>query len=489
MTRSTPGYELTGLRPESRAACIIDIRVDLTTKPLPDGRVSGPCRRNSTYHFRISWHRSRRFDDFDGGAHDHARGATREQRSSIEVPQSQNFEATACNLHSAMPTPRLFAGYPTRSMTLYHRTGFLVGDACALIEHDCPDGRRRATLLIRDIEADRARRHARADEVLSPADLVPKERLSHDRETQFAQAAAAFLSRLGVASVVGDRTVPLSFVDAITRAGIRVEYDDAMGVIERRRKTADELAKIREVQAATEGAVALACRAIARASASRDGTLMHESEPLTSERVRTMIDLFLVEHGMTNPTSIVAGGAQGGDCHDHGHGPLRTGEPIIVDVFPKSARHLYTGDSTRTVVHGTPTPEIVRMHRMVVEAKAAATAATRAGVRAGDVHAATVGALRRHGFERGLPGADSPATYTSLQHGTGHGLGLDGHEPPLIDGEAGTGPELLADDVITIEPGLYSRAFGGVRVEDTVVVTASGSENLGTGLGEGLAWD
>lgn len=386
-----------------------------------------------------------------------------------------------------MPPPRLFAGYPTRSMTLYHRTGFLVGDACALIEHDGA-GTRRATLIIRDIEADRARRHARADEVLSPPDLVPKDRLSHDRETQFAQAAAAFLTRLGVASVTGDRTVPLSFVDAITRGGIRVEYDDTMGVLERRRKTPDELAKIREVQAATEAAVALACRTIARARASHDGTLMHEGAPLTSERVRTMIDLFLVEHGMTNPTSIVAGGTQGGDCHDHGHGPLRTGEPIIVDVFPKSARHLYNGDSTRTVVHGTPTPEIVRMHRAVVEAKAAATARARAGVRAGDVHAATVETLRRHGFERGLPRPDAPATFTSLQHGTGHGLGLDGHEPPLIDGDAGTGPELLAGDVITIEPGLYSRAFGGVRVEDTVAVTAAGCEDLGTGLAQGLEW-
>jgi Xaa-Pro aminopeptidase len=71
-----------------------------------------------------------------------------------------------------------------------------------------------------------------------------------------------------------------------------------------------------------------------------------------------------------------------------------------------------------------------------------------------------------------------------MVHGTGHGVGLDVHEPPLLDFG---GPKLVVGDALTIEPGLYCKAIGGVRVEDMVIVTADGCENLNT-LPEGLEW-
>ena len=264
-----------------------------------------------------------------------------------------------------------------------------------------------------------------------------------------------------------------------------------MGVLERRRKSAEEIGFLREAQAATEGAVEMACGLIARASARADGVLEDAGGVLTAERVRGMIGVRLMEGGYQAPPSIVACGPMGGDCHEHGRGELRTGEPVIVDVFPQSLTSMYQGDCTRTVVHGTVTPELMRMHAAVVEAKAAATRVLRAGVFAGDVHTATIVSLRARGFERALPGADAPPTFVSLQHGTGHGLGLDGHEPPLLDGEAGTGAVLMDGEVVTVEPGLYSVASGGVRVEDALLVTGAGHENLGRAhprLHEGLDW-
>ena len=84
----------------------------------------------------------------------------------------------------------------------------------------------------------------------------------------------------------------------------------------------------------------------------------------------------------------------------------------------------------------------------------------------------------------GIPGPDAPDSFTSMTHGTGHGLGLEVHEPPLL---AAGGPELLVGDVVTIEPGLYCKAIGGVRVEDMVVVTQEGCDNLNR-LHEGLSW-
>ena len=71
-----------------------------------------------------------------------------------------------------------------------------------------------------------------------------------------------------------------------------------------------------------------------------------------------------------------------------------------------------------------------------------------------------------------------------MVHGTGHGIGLEVHEPPLLDFG---GPELLVGDALTIEPGLYSRAIGGIRVEDMVIVQADGCENLNA-LPVGLDW-
>jgi Xaa-Pro aminopeptidase len=124
------------------------------------------------------------------------------------------------------------------------------------------------------------------------------------------------------------------------------------------------------------------------------------------------------------------------------------------------------------------------MHAAVCAAKRAAIAAAAAGVTGEAVHQATMEAIRRQGYSIGLPTADSPDSYCALTHGTGHGVGLDVHEPPLLDLK---GPELLAGDVVTIEPGLYRKDLGGVRVEDMIVIAEQGCENLNQ-LPEGLAW-
>ena len=198
----------------------------------------------------------------------------------------------------------------------------------------------------------------------------------------------------------------------------------------------------------------------------------------------TLQDTFLLEKNFFNPPCIVAGGSDGGDCHELGTGVLYTAQPVIIDIFPLDKKTMYNGDCTRTVVHGNIPDEIARMHTAVVEAKQAATAITKAGVTGEAVHLETVRVLAEHGYAEGLPKEHDPKTFCSMPHGTGHGIGLEVHEPPLLDRN---GAVLLEGDVITIEPGLYSRALGGVRIEDMVVVTANGCENFNS-LPEELAW-
>jgi Xaa-Pro aminopeptidase len=378
---------------------------------------------------------------------------------------------------------RVLAGIPAVNNTFYWRIRFSVGDPAALIELP-RDGGTRAILILRDIEMDRARLHARADQVACPADFAPAGGLSGDRETATAQAVAECLRREGVRQVVADRTLPLIFAHEIQQVGMAVTCDTQWGVLQRRSKDEQEIQWLQESQQATEAAMQMACETVARASARADGVLLVDGQPLTSERLRAAIDVFLLERGYANPSSIVAGGPSGGDCHELGSGELRTEQPVIIDIFPRNRQTLYYGDCTRTVVHGTISDELLRMHQAVVAAKAAATAACRAGVTGEAVHDATQAAIKASGYAVGLPGPDAPDTYCAITHGTGHGIGLDVHEPPLLDRG---GPELIEGDAVTIEPGLYCKAIGGIRVEDMVIVTRDGCRNLNR-LPEGLDW-
>jgi Xaa-Pro aminopeptidase len=378
----------------------------------------------------------------------------------------------------------LMAGIPQLNSALYHRIRFLVGDPAAYVQLPLPGGGTKSVLILRDIEMDRARRHARANEVACPADFAPAAGLSGDRETATAQAAAECLRRAGVTQVVADRTLPLIFAEIAREAGIGVQCDTSIGVADRRRKDAEELAHIREAQAANEQIIERTCRMIARAEAGRDGVLLHDGGPLTSERVRAIVNHWFIDLGYVNPPSIIAGGPVGGDCHDLGHGPLRTGEPVIVDIFPRNGTTLYYGDCTRTVVHGDVPDAATRMHAAVCAAKAAGMAAARAGVTGEDVHKATIAVIAARGYKTGLPPADAPDDYCAMPHGTGHGIGLECHEPPLLDFK---GPELLEGELVTIEPGLYRRDVGGVRVEDIVLIHADCCETLNK-LPEGLVW-
>lgn len=373
----------------------------------------------------------------------------------------------------------VLAGVPETNRTLYHRIRFAVGDSAVLIA-----GPGRSLLLVRDIEMDRAHRTARADEVGCAADFAPAGGLSGDRDTALAQAAAECLRRWGIDRINTDRTLPYIFAHHIQQASIGINYDPDLGVRERRAKQPDEIDALRRAQAMTRQAMAMACETVAHTAADRQGVLHHEGAPLTSQRLRRMIAGYLLDRGFSSPhDSIVATLPHCADCHHFGDGPLRTGMSVIIDIFPRDDATRYWGDCTRTVVHGEASEELKRMHAAVVAAKHAATAALRPGVTGEHVHRAAVGVLQQHGyrFDR-RPDPRDPAPV--MPHGTGHGIGLDVHEPILLDEGA---VAILAGEVFTVEPGLYSPLHGSVRVEDMVAVTDQGPQTLGE-LHEGMDW-
>lgn len=378
-------------------------------------------------------------------------------------------------------TTVLLAGIPSENPALFHRVRFGVGDPAAWLSLNS-NGQQQTEFIVRDIEMDRARKSVKVDRVSCPADYTPDRGLSGDRATATAQAVAECLRRAGVQRVTTDRTLPYIFAWHIGQSGIAVEYSAELGVIDRRVKDAQEIEWLREAQKVTEATMLMACQTVANATANSAGQLQHQGSVLTSERLRKMISIFLLERDYSNThDSIVATSPHSADCHERGSGPLVTGQAVIVDIFPRCNATQYWGDCTRTVVHGDASDEIHKMHAAVVAAKRAASAAARAGVAADVVHTATKATLAAHGyaFQRGAI-SDSPV----MPHGTGHGIGLEVHEPILLDDNGGT---LLAGEALTIEPGLYSRNFGGVRVEDMVIITQEAPINLNT-LHEGLEW-
>jgi Xaa-Pro aminopeptidase len=379
-------------------------------------------------------------------------------------------------------TAILLAGIPSDNPALFHRVRFGVGDPAAWLKLNLDAGQR-SEFIVRDIEMDRARKMVQVDAIACPADYTPDGGLSGDRATATAQAVAECLRRSQVQVVTTDRTLPFIFAWHIQQIGIAVEYSSELGVIDRRIKDEQEIQWLAAAQKVTEAAMLMACQTVAQATADAAGHLHHQGALLTSERLRKMISVYLMEMDFSNPhDSIVASLPHSADCHERGSGALQTGQAVIIDIFPRSQTTHYWGDCTRTVVHGDASDTMIKMHAAVCAAKQSATSAARSGATADNVHAATKQTLASHGYEfqRGVI-SDAPI----MPHGTGHGIGLEVHEPILLDDKGGT---LMAGEVLTIEPGLYSRVFGGVRVEDMVVVTEGQPRNLNQ-LPEGLCWD
>lgn len=377
----------------------------------------------------------------------------------------------------------ILAGYADKNASLFRRLGVPLGDPAAWIEID---GRRIG--LVRDLEMDRVRAAQRVDEVTCPAEHPPGVGLSADRETATAEAATEILRTAKVEQVRVDRSLPYIFAWHLQQAEIVVNYDDQLGVIDRRPKSDLELQFLADAQAVTEDVMRWTCERIARCDVGRDeygrdDALIDDGAVLTSERVRAMVAIEFLKRDFTmSHGAIVATLPLVADCHHRGSGNLYSGHPIIVDLFPCDERTRYWGDCTRTIVHGKVPDVVTKMHAAVVEAKAAATALLVNGNTAQQVHRASEAVLIAHGYptSRGKP-TDGP----SIQHGTGHGIGLDVHEPILLDEGGG---ELIEHEVFTIEPGLYGRDCGGVRVEDMLVVMKDQPRNLNR-LPETLTWN
>jgi Xaa-Pro aminopeptidase len=322
------------------------------------------------------------------------------------------------------------------------------------------------------LEIERARVQAKAARVLSLADAGFQDLGPY---ASWARLAADLLGERGHHSARVSPRLQAAYYEALRDAGVEVAIDQDLFRAERRRKTAAEAGHIREAQHAAEAALKEVVRLLSQAQI-RDGMLWSGGRPLTTESLYARAALLLGEMGFACPDMIVAGSPDNAMPHYRGEGQIRAGAPVIIDIFPTGRGTHYSGDLTRTVVVGDVPAEVRRMHTAAMQALEAGIESIRAGVPACDVHNTICQVLVDRGYGTTTPGFEGPEGVATMNHGTGHGVGLDIHEQPGLHGQ---NREPLAEgDVITVEPGLYLPGIGGVRIEDTGMVTAGGFENF-----------
>jgi Xaa-Pro aminopeptidase len=327
------------------------------------------------------------------------------------------------------------------------------------------DGRRAATVSV--LDADKVA--ALGVEILDPSALGGDALLASgiSRHAFHLEIALRACRELGLERAAVPPEFPVAVADHLRANGIALDVEPETFVLRRRSKTDAQLAGIRRAQVAADAAMAVAAQ------------LIRELRPgLTSEEIRDAMTVVCDELGCDLPGDvIVAHGPQSADGHESGYGALVAGEPVVVDIWPRDRASRCWADMTRTFVAGggEPGDELAEYWRLTKESLDLVYPEVRGGADAHAIYRRSCEPYIAAGKPTQLTKAEGEVLRDGYFHGLGHGVGLEVHERPALTRSPDT---LLAGDVITLEPGCYRHGFGGVRLEDLVVVTEDGCETL-----------
>ena len=320
------------------------------------------------------------------------------------------------------------------------------------------------TLVLSDLEIDRGRKQAKADEFVMFSELERETQGKSKKAPPYEKVLAHFLRKRGIRSAIVPSNFALGYAQELTANKIRVRATNGLFWPEREAKSEEEIEMIGGALRITETGLK---RAIEVLKASKPGAgkrLRWSGKTLTSEMLRAEIDSTILRAGGIPTGTIVAGGDQACDPHERGFGPLYANSLIILDVFPRAAKTGYFGDMTRTVLRGRASDAQRKLWETVKAGQTFALKKIKAGVNGMAIHKA----IQKFFGERGFPTEVRKGRRVGFFHGTGHGLGLEIHEHPRLQ------KVVLKDrQVLTVEPGLYYPGLGGARQEDVVVVTKS----------------
>jgi Xaa-Pro aminopeptidase len=367
------------------------------------------------------------------------------------------------NRKSKTQTRLIVAASETDPDMLY-ATKFWAPDPFIFLERN---GKR--TLVLSDLEIDRGRKQAEADELVSFNQLEREVQGKSKKAPPYEKVLAHFLRKRGVRSTTVPANFPLGYAQELAANKIRVHATNGLFWPERETKSEDEVEIIGRALRITEKGLR---RAIEVLKASKPGPgkrLRWNGKTLTSEMLRAEIDSTILRAGGIPTGTIVACGDQACDPHERGFGPLYADSLIILDVFPRDAKTGYFGDMTRTVLRGRASEAQRKLWEAVKAGQALALKKIKAGVDGMTIHKA----IQELFAKRGFPTEVRKGKNVGFFHGTGHGLGLEIHEHPRLQKVT-----LKDRQVLTVEPGLYYPGLGGARQEDVVVLTKIGCKIL-----------
>lgn len=359
---------------------------------------------------------------------------------------------------------RLIVAASEHDPDMLYATRFFAPDAFIFLE-EC--GKR--TLVLSDLEIDRARKQAEADEFVSFTALEREVQGKQKKAPAYEKVLSHFLRKRGVRSALVPANFPLGFAQELAASKIRLRTTNGLFWPEREAKSAEELKLMRRALAITESGLARAMEVLSASKPATGKKLSWSGRTLTSEILRAEIDSAILRAGGLPANTIVAGGDQACDPHERGFGPLKADSLIILDIFPRDAKSGYFGDMTRTVVRGRTSEAQRKLWETVREGQALALKKMKPGVDGLKLH----NEVKQFFTDRGYPTEVRDGRQVGFFHGTGHGLGLEIHEFPRFQKTV-----FKPGQVLTVEPGLYYPGIGGVRVEDVVVVTKSGTRML-----------
>jgi Xaa-Pro aminopeptidase len=356
---------------------------------------------------------------------------------------------------------RLIVADSERDADMLYATRMFVPDPFIFLEQD---GKR--TIVLSDLEIDRGRKQAQADEILPYSEFEREVQGSAKKAPAFEKVLAHFLRGRGVRSAIVPASFPLRYAEELADNNIRLQTTKDLFWPERESKTEEELRSMRRALSITEKGMARAMEVLAACKARRSKKLDWFGRVLTSEILRAEIDSAILRAGGLPANTIVAGGDQACDPHERGSGPLSADSLIIIDIFPRDASSGYYGDMTRTVVRGRASDDQRRLWETVREGQALALKKMKPGVDGLQLH----NEVKQFFTDQGFPTEVRDGRQVGFFHGTGHGLGLEIHEFPRFQKTV-----FKPGQVLTVEPGLYYPGLGGVRIEDVAVVTDSGN--------------
>jgi Xaa-Pro aminopeptidase len=320
-----------------------------------------------------------------------------------------------------------------------------------------------------DLEIDRARKQADADEFVMFSELEREVQGKSRKAPPYERVLAHFLRKRGVRSATVPANFPLRYAEELTANKIRVRATNGFFWPEREAKSNEEVEMMGQVLRITEKGLKRAIEVLKQSKSGSGKRLRWHAKTLTSEILRAEIDSAILRAGGVPAGTIVAGGDQACDPHERGFGPLYADSLIILDVFPRDAKTGYFGDMTRTVLRGHASDAQRKLWETVKAGQALALRRVKAGVDGMTIHKA----IQELFASRGFPTEIRKGRRVGFFHGTGHGLGLEIHEHPRLQ------KVVLKDrQVLTVEPGLYYPGLGGVRLEDVVLVTKAGCRIL-----------